>query len=294
MSGVSRPLIFWLLGLTLLGAAPASTPDPAAVAIRAMHWSNGPQRLSASQSNIVPPSQVFMIRGDEAQKYDKLVNGEADEDTEGIAQDAKTGDVVYFEYKDAGYVTVDDWTKVDPSGMLQSIKDGTDAGNEDRKSNGLAALHVLDWVQKPTYDSSSKTVRWAISAKADDSPVPIVNSIALILGRHGYEKLTWVTQQSSYVSRGGMLDHMVVAQHFNQGARYQDYVSGDKLAGYGIAALVGTVAGATLVKTGAFVAILLALKKLWFLVIAGLVGAWRWVSQRMKGTQLGPPPSVPS
>jgi uncharacterized membrane-anchored protein len=281
------------LGLFIIAAAPAATPDPTIAAIRAMHWSSSPQDLSASQSNVVPPAHVRMIRGDEARTFDKLINGQADAATEAIASDPRTGDVVYLQFSDAGYVTVDDWTKVDSGQLLQSIRDNTETSNADRKASGVAAIHVLDWVQKPAFDPTTKTVRWAISAKSDDSPAPIVNSIAIKLGRHGYEKFTWVTAKETYVAKGGMLDQIVAAQSFNQGARYQDYVTGDKLAGYGIAALVGTVAGATLVKTGALLAILLFMKKLWFLGVAGILAAWRWIAGKTKQAKFGPPPATP-
>ena len=49
---------------------------------------------------------------------------------------------------------------------------------------------------------------------------------------------------------------------FDPGFRFSDYVQGDKLAGYGIAALVGTAAGATIAKTVGFGAILLLFKEI--------------------------------
>jgi uncharacterized membrane-anchored protein len=173
--------------------------------------------------------------------------------------------------------------------MLKGIKDNTEAANADKKAQGITPLHVLGWVKQPAYDSATKTVRWAINAKDEGQSEPIVNSVALVLGRHGYEEFTWVVDQSKYVSSGGMLDRVVAAQHFDQGARYQDYISGDKLAGYGIAALVGTAAGATLVKTGALVGLLLLLKKFWLLLAAGVAWAWRSLTGKRKSV----PPTSP-
>ena len=131
------------------------------------------------------------------------------------------------------------------------------------------------------------------SAKSDDSPAPIVNSVAIKLGRHGYEKFTWVTAKETYVAKGGMLDRIVAAQSFNQGARYQDYVTGDKLAGYGIAALVGTVAGATLVKT-ADVSRHPAVHQEAVVPWGGrILAAWRWIAGKTKQAKFGPPPPSP-
>jgi len=275
--------------LALTAAAP--TPDPTTKAIVALHWSKLPQRLEASNSTLTPPAHVAAIRGDDAAKYEKLTNGDVDSSLEAVAVNFKTGEPVFLEYTDSGYVTVDDWKDVDTSAMLQSIKDNTESGNAGKKAQGIAPIHVLDWIQKPTYDSATQTVRWAISAGVEGQSEPIVNSVALVLGRRGYEKLTWVADRNKYVGRGGMLDTVLAAQRFNPGARYADHANGDKLAGYGLTALVGTVAGATLYKVGAFAALLLLLKKLWFLGIAAVVGAWRWIASRLKGPQFGPAPA---
>ena len=140
------------LGLFIIAAAPAATPDPTIAAIRAMHWSSSPQELSASQSNVVPPAHVRMIRGDEARTFDKLINGQADDATEAIASDPRTGDVVYLQFSDAGYVTVDDWTKVDSGQMLQA------SGTTRRPATPIGRQMV--WprftcsigLQKPTFD----------------------------------------------------------------------------------------------------------------------------------------------
>jgi uncharacterized membrane-anchored protein len=67
-----------------------------------------------------------------------------------------------------------------------------------------------------------------------------------------------------------MLDTMLRSHSFDPDQRYDDHVEGDRLAGYGIAELVGAVTGAKLVKIGMFAALLIFAKKLWFLGFAAV------------------------
>jgi uncharacterized membrane-anchored protein len=81
-----------------------------------------------------------------------------------------------------------------------------------------------------------------------------------------------VTDQPGYVPQGGALDQMTRAHTFNPGARYADFLPGDKTAGYGIAALVGTVVGVKVLKAGGLVFLLVLLKKFGVIIVAA-VGA---------------------
>jgi uncharacterized membrane-anchored protein len=75
---------------------------------------------------------------------------------------------------------------------------------------------------------------------------------------------------------------MMESFQFKSGHRYADFVSGDKVASYGLTALIAGGAGAAALKTGllakfwkSFVAILLALKKLIIVVIVGIGAAFK-------------------
>jgi uncharacterized membrane-anchored protein len=77
---------------------------------------------------------------------------------------------------------------------------------------------------------------------------------------------------------------------FNQGHRYTDFSKGDKVAAYGIAALV---AGGVAAKAGMFkvlIGLLIAAKK--FVIIA-LVGASAWLKKLFGKKQAEKPASVP-
>lgn len=272
-----------LLIAVLLAPLVARADDKAqANAFKQLPWRGGVHHLATSNSTVTLPSGMIMVEGADAQKASQLINGTRDDTgLEGVAVVKSSGDTVYFHYDDSGYVASDDWKNVDAAQLLDNIKKNTDDSNADRKKAGIAPLEVVGWAQQPTWDQKTSTVRWAIRGR--DSSGELINAIALHLGRHGYETITWVPTAASYSLSSDFLDTMLADQRFDKGSRYADFASGDKLATYGLAALVGTAAGATLVKTGGLVAILLALKKLWFLIIAGIYGAYKWIAARVSG-----------
>ena len=79
---------------------------------------------------------------------------------------------------------------------------------------------------------------------------------------------------------------------FNPGRRYAEFTSGDKLAGYGLTALIAGGAGAAAVKTGAF-------KKLGKLIAVAFVGLVALIKKllsafRNKSENAEPTPSTHS
>lgn len=119
-------------------------------------------------------------------------------------------------------------------------------------------------------DRNTKTVYWAIEAITEGQE-NIVNSVAIRLGKEGYEKITWVVQKPSYEHFGSHLDIMLRAHSFDQGYRYKDYTTGDKVAGYGVATLVAATVGGKIVKAGGLFVIL---KKLGGFILAGIAAVF--------------------
>ena len=90
-------------------------------------------------------------------------------------------------------------------------------------------MHVVGWLQRPALDRNTATVYWALEGANPEHHV--VNSIALRLGRDGYERVNWIVDKADYQSVGGQLDVMLRAHSFDQGHRYADHTSGDTIAG---------------------------------------------------------------
>jgi uncharacterized membrane-anchored protein len=277
------PLVAVLLALVPLTAFAQIAPNAAApltaeqrrAEVKRLSWTTGTQSLAQSKSTLALPDGFQMVRDADAIRLNTLVNGTTANGLEAIVRDNKS--VVYFYYADAGYVTDDDWSSVDPAAMIEQIKSGTEQDNTERQNQGLPALHVTGWLQQPVFDKATNTVHWAIQAESAGGS--LVNAITLKLNRYGYERINWATDLANYTPTGGTADIMLAAQNFDTGARYEDHVSADNVAGYGIGALVATVAGVKLAKVFGLGALLLLGKKFLVVIIAGCAAAFSAVKR---------------
>lgn len=237
------------------------------IAFFSLDWKDtGTYKLKQSNSTISLPEGYKLLIGEEAKKGRKLTCGDLDNpNLEAAVYDADFENVILFENSHEGYVSIDDWGDIDSKSLLESISENTEKANKERRKNGGGELHVIGWIQEPVLDKHTNTVYWAIEAESDEGA--IVNSVAIRLGREGFEKLIWVTQKESYVPFGGHLDVMLRSHSFEPGYRYKDYKTGDKVASYGIAALVAATVGGKIVKAGGLA---LLFKKLGGFVFAGI------------------------
>jgi uncharacterized membrane-anchored protein len=233
-----------------------------------LNWkADGKYPLPLSNSTISIPRGYILLTGKDVDEFYAI---EGDLPTEGleayVCESENFGNSVIFENINAGYIPIDDWKELDAKELLKSITDNTENANKERKERGLPEIHVLGWIQEPTLDRITNTVYWAIEADSGEAD-NLVNSVALRLGREGFERITWVTSRSAYIPFGGHLDILLQAHSFDPGYRYNDYKIGDKIAEYGIAGLVAASVGGKLVKAGGIAALL---KKVGGLLVAGI------------------------
>ncbi len=177
---------------------------------------------------------------------------------------------LYFEFDDVGYVTDEDQADIDADALLESYIAGTEAANETRREYGLEALHVRRWYQAPAYDPVTNDLTWALLAETD-SGEEIINYDVRLLGRGGYTSVTLVTDPISMDETLPKMAAILDSFEYTPGNTYAEYRQGDKLAGYGLAALVGAGAAVAATKVGLFSALLLAVKKAGKLLLVGLV-----------------------
>ncbi len=244
-----------------------STEDKLEKEIAALDWKGeGTYKLPNSHSKLVLPENHLVAFGRDAQHFHALSgNPHKDKAIEAVVID-EDDNTVYFTCYNDGYVSLDDWKEIDSKKFLEEVIENTEEANKERRRQGMSELHVVGWLKRPTLDRKSNTVYWAIEAEDDDSG-KIVNSVALRLGRKGFERIVWVSERDSYRPFGGELDVMMRAHSFEPGYRYSDFIKGDKVATYGIAALVAATLGTKVLKaTG----LLVLFKKFGAVIFAGL------------------------
>lgn len=182
---------------------------------------------------------------------------------------------VIVSYKDDGHISDEDAAKIDYADLLKQMQEEDEEDNKERQKQGYAGLHLLGWAEQPHYDETSHKMYWARELKADDAEDSTLNYSIRVLGRKGVLELNAVASIADMPMIKQELPKVIAFTNFTEGNLYTDYNPGtDKLASYGLAALVG---GGLAAKAGLFAKIgifLLAAKKfliVGLVVIAGFV-----------------------
>jgi len=179
---------------------------------------------------------------------------------------------IVFEYEDIGYVSDIDKNNIDANAILKSVKEGTEIGNKRRIENGFSPLYVKGWYNKPYYDDKTNNLTWAILAESDGTP--IVNHNIRFLGRGGVMSVSLVTDPKALDNAIGETEPILETFTYKQGKRYFEFIDGDKVAGYGLTALIAGGAGAAAAKLGLFAKLWKIILKLWFLVVAVIIAVF--------------------
>ena len=183
-------------------------------------------------------------------------------------------------YIPEGYIRDDDAREWNADELLQNLREGTERGNQDRKARGFPELEIQGWIEKPTYTSADHKLVWSTSVRdkgTRESGEQFANYNTYVLGREGYLSLNFVTSMSLIEREKPIARVLLSGLQFIPGKRYEEFnPSTDKVATYGLAALVG---GAVLKKAGFFAVIAAFFAKFAkagiFLVIALLGGLFK-------------------
>jgi uncharacterized membrane-anchored protein len=236
----------------------------------------GPQDVAlASQAVLkLPAGRIFVPQPQAGKLLNAMGNPGSDPRLQGLVFPA-TGDSWFMtvRFEAAGYVKDDDAKDWKADELLNSYREGTEASNAERKKMGFPEMEIVGWAEKPAYDAATHRLVWAMSSKdrgAAPDAVQDVNYNTYALGREGYFSLNLVTALNDLPKDKPAAAELLAALQYDDGKRYADFNSKtDKVAEYGLAALVLGVAAK---KLGFFaVAALFFAKfaKVIFLAVAG-------------------------
>jgi uncharacterized membrane-anchored protein len=177
--------------------------------------------------------------------------------------DENAGWFVVFEFDEIGYVPDDEKDELDADAMIESIRSATEAANDERRERGWETMTIAGWHEEPHYDDRTNNLSWAIIAESGGEQN--INRIIKVLGRHGVMTVTLVAAPEELISAVPLTDTLLAGYRYQPGSSYAEYVPGsDKLAEYGLTALVVGGGAAALVKSG-------LLARLWKPIALGLV-----------------------
>ena len=300
VSSKLHPLL-WpaVFAATWFSVAVAEEPAPAeSTAERA------PPALSYQSGEIELPNKVARLRLDSEYRYldpaetKKLLVAwgnppEAADDTQGavvptsVDPFSEHGWAVVLSYLDDGHVDDSDARKIDYTKLLSDMKKDTRESNEARKEAGYGEVSLVGWATEPRYDSTAHKMYWAKELDFGGSGEHTLNYDVRVLGREGVLSMNAVATVGQLPDIQRDMQSLLKLAEFNSGHRYEEYTRGtDRLAAYGLGALV---AGGVAAKLGLFAklfALILAFKKI---LIAGLVAFAGFFSKWFKGRSRNEP-----
>ncbi len=160
------------------------------------------------------------------------------------------GWAVFLTYVDDGHVDDSDAADIDYEELLASMKEGEEESNKARREAGYSGIQLVGWAEPPHYDAAAKKLYWAKEIAGDGQPEHVLNYDVRVLGREGLLSMQAVASMSRLSKVREDMKPLLAAAEFNPGYRYAEFNEDtDKLAKYGLGALV---AGAAAAKLGLF------------------------------------------
>ena len=253
-------------------------------AVKAMAASQvkGPADIKLRDQAVLKlPAGYVWVPEPAASQYMKAMGNHPDERELGLVfpQSDSQNWVVIAEFEKAGYIKDDDAKKWDVDEMYKGLKEGTEAANEERRSQGFPELEIIGWVEKPTYDANTHRLIWSMSARRKGTSAEgpsTINYNTYALGREGFISLNLITQLDAIGQDKFHAQALLSSLNFDEGKRYADFNSStDKVAEYGLAALVGGLAAKKLGLFALAAGFFAKFAKVIVLSVAGLGAAAR-------------------
>lgn len=265
------------LSISAQEAAPEAAADPHAAFVATLTFQDG--RIPLPQANAtlnLPASFRYLAPADAARVLSDFWGNPPGQETAGMLvpsaislADPERSWAIVLQYEAEGYVSDADAQEIDYTELLAEMKEGTAAENDAREEQGYGRVELVGWAEAPRYDAAAHKMHWAKEIAFSDAPEHTLNYDVRVLGRNGVLTMQAVANMSQLADIKPGMSEALAAVEFDQGARYADFnPDTDKVAGYGLAALV---AGGIAAKTGLLsklLVLLLAFKKL---VIGGVV-----------------------
>ena len=268
------------LGLTLL-AATSLAAQQQQITIGDLPWLNGPAtgHLGAEAQTHVPDGCAF-LGPDKADDFMTMTQNPPSGDERGVILCRSGNDNVWFvvfSFESSGYVKDDERDELDAKKILAGLRAGNEEGNEERKRRGWSTLSIDGWVEPPFYDTTTNNLTWSLSLRDSEGDSSINHSVRL-LGRGGVMHADLVADASQLYDAMPVFSKIVAGYEYKTGHRYSEWRAGDKVAAFGLTALIGGGAVAAAAKSG-------MLGKLWKLIVAAFLAIVAGIKSLFKKKQ---------
>jgi len=249
MVGLSRALVVTVIILVTGVAAYAQqlSPQETLNELNSLKWQSYPNvGIIGNVAQIRLTNGVRFLDAKNTSRFLELMGNLPTNNAYAIAPPSYSWFAV-FEFDAVGYVKDDD--KIDPDELLKTLKEGEEAATEEKKRRGLEILHLTGWFIEPHYDLQTKRLEWGTRLVSDKNEVTVDYSIR-ILGRTGVMRAVLVSDPDSLQKDIQAFRTVLRGFDFIPGQQYAEFRQGDKVAEYGLAALIVGGAAAVAAKSG--------------------------------------------
>jgi len=235
-----------------------------------LHYRSGSVAIDKAQATLNLSADFRFLDARDAQRVlHDLWGNPPDADVLGMLvpagvslEDENESWVVVISYSDDGYVSDAEASKIDYDKMLKDMQQGAHEANPGRRKQGYPEIEIIGWATPPHYDQGTNKLYWAKELAFSGAREHTLNYDIRVLGRGGYLSFNAVAGMHQLSMVQASMPQVLSMARFDAGQRYTDFnASTDKIAAYGIGALV---AGAIAAKAGLFaklIALLIAFKK---------------------------------
>jgi uncharacterized membrane-anchored protein len=194
---------------------------------------------------------------------------------------------VVVEYDDNGHVNDDDAAKINNDDLLKSMQKSVQEENDERQKEGYSAMELVGWAQPPHYDAATHKLYWAKNLRVIGDENNSLNYNIRVLGRKGVLDLDAVAMLRDLNEVSAKMPEVMAMVDFQPGNTYAEFDPRvDKVAKYGIAALVAGTAVGLAAKAGLLkflFPLLLLLKKAGIFIVVAIIALVKKIGAAIRG-----------
>ncbi len=237
-------------------------------AVNKLPWSQGPGEAKLSDRATIPYGSDFrFLASKDAVRRLKMSGNRVNEDEIlGLLESKVDKWWVVFQFEEVGYIKDDEKNDLNADKLLDSYKQGVEQDNAERDES---PTKVIGWHTPPKYDETTHNLEWAITFETAGEQY--VNHNVRVLGRKGVMKVVLVEDMANLDKTLPKFRAALGTFKFQTGESYGEYKPGDKVAKYGLTALVAGGAALGAAKLGLFAKFGLIFKKFFKFIIMGVV-----------------------
>ena len=244
----------------------------------AIDLKNGPMQVKIGDiAEIKVPQGYCFADGENTRKLLEMMGNPPSNNELGYLAPLSHEWFIVFIFSETGYIKDDEKDKLDADQILNALKEGNKQGNKWRMEQNLPVLNLIGWHTKPYYDNKTNNMEWGTLAESEGHK--ILNYNIRYLGRKGVMEIILVDNPEKFAGTIVKAKTLLKEYSFNTGNKYGEFRPGDKIAEYGLTALVTGGAVAAAAKSG-------LLQKFWKIIVVGFL-AVAAAAKRFIGKILG-------